>query len=736
MVGITSETVDNFVNYLFKMEPFASLLTGTNREGFKNIIIKLLEDLYQNIPEDVIGYLEKNASSKFLDLLYREAGITDYHISKVPEALKVRLSYLLNLLTINRGTQQIFKLFHEALEEFFPKMNIYLIEITPRNLEDDSTMMYKLEPRYITDPDNIIEEVSESDLSGTFLMRPEDFIDREEKFSNIYTDYKSKQRVINVFPVKTGIMYVQNPTGIGNSHFDDYIPLMLTIGATLQKHSMISWRLHTSDTRQLIPFIDFIKLCTYLKYKEFEFKQPHIFKKSSSYIKRVFNAEKGVWESHTINRLPTYTWYTEPLEIYGNNYKLKEWEQANFLAQKDGKHWSNYYTPIVEKLNDFILDDDDLPEAERLEIVYKGLKRSGLYDSRNKLNQFKTDWNTLRQKPANISLRKISNMKEFREELIGTEPISILDFEMILLKSFTSALCGGARDQIFKIKDLYSTNQSNTLDPDLGLVTLVNRFYPNPEFNNFIYGVYGDMNNAEKDEVQLLLDLFKWYIDQGTVPLLKNYWYIKRIKFEYLIDLPYTSSTLNSQAQFDKIYAELTNNDNKAKFTELDNIIKKRYRKIIEQIDALETSSDTTEETFVMIFLNMWKVISAEISSDKRVQFFWNDFFMRFIMGSSFKDFFYDPIMDLFLEYWFPAELTVQNKDIETILIKDKINSIPLDSTWNFTWEKRLMDKHLTKDQFKLTVYNQDLTEKAVYDETFTEIIARDIPLVSVVTQS
>lgn len=730
MIGTTSETIDSFVDYLFGMEPFTSLMTGSNRDGFKNIIRKLLEDLYQNIPEDVIGYLEKNASNKFLDLLYREAGISDYHISKVPENLKVRISYLLNVLNVNRSTQKIFSLFHEALEEFFPKMNIYLIEINPRDLGKDSTMIYSLEPRYISDPENIITEVNATDLSGTFLMRPDQFIDREEKFSNIYTDYRSKQRIINIFPIKTGIMYVQNPSGIGQSHFDDFIPLMQMIGASLQKNNMISWRMNLDEQRKVIPFLDFIKLCTYMKFKEFEFKQHSSFQASPTKTIVVTNPTTGEDELVTVQTPSSYSWYTEPLEIYGNEYKRKEWEQANLMAAKDGFHWSKYYTPIEQKLNDMILDDEDLAEAERLETVYKGLKRSGLYNSRNKSNEFKTDWNTLRQKSKNISLRKVSNIKEFREELVGIEPISVLDFEMILLQHFKSTLCGEARDNIYNIKRLYITNPLDTSDPVNGLITLVNKYYPTSEFNNFIYGVYG-AGAPEKDEVQFLLDLFKWYIDNGKVPLLKNYWYVKRIKFSNLIDLPYTSPILNTQHQLDKLLNELNNDDNKSKFLDLNNIIQVRYRKIIEQIDTLLIDEDTTEETFVMIFLNLWKIISAEISSDKRIQFFWNDFFMRFIMGSSFKDFFYDPIMDMFLEYWFPAELTVQNKDIETIRIKDKMNSIPLDSTHKLSWDKSVMDQHLTRDQFKITIFDKDNIVKEIVDETFTEIIPKPIKIIS-----
>ena len=730
MIAITTETIDDFASYLFDTEPFKSLLTGTNRDGFKNIIIKLLEDLYQNIPEDVIGYLEKNASNKFLDLLYREMGISDYHIAKVPDALKVRLSYLLNQLNLNRSTQNIFKLFHEALEEFFPRMNIYLININPKDLGNNSEMIYQLEPRYITDEENILTEVSINDLSGTFLMRPEQFIDREEKFSNIYTDYKSKQRIINIFPIKTGIIYVQNPSGLGNSHFDDFIPLMQMIGATLQKTALIPWKIKTTETRQHILFEDFIKLCTYLKYKEFEFKQPLDYIKQPSQIIKIVDASSGTptIKRVTINRNKTYYWSTEPLEILDDDSNRLMWEQANFLAQTSGLSWSKFYTPIEQKLNDMILHDpDDLVEAERLEIVYKGLKRSGLYNSRPRLNQFKTDWNTLRQKPRNVSIRKISNMDEFREELIGVEPTSVLDFELILLQYFPSELVGEARDSIFKIKKLYETNKLDTLNSENGLITLVNKYSPSSELNEFVIGKYGSFEEVVKDETQLLLDLFKWYIDNGKVALLRDYNLIKRLKFPHLIDLEYTNSYLNSQGQIDKILAELLNDENKSKFSILNSIIKIKYKKIIEQIDNLLLDTNTTEETFVVIFLNLWKIVMVEVSNDKRVQFFWNEFFMRFIMGSSFKDFFYDPIMDLFLEYWFPAETSVQNKDIESIRIKDKMSTIPLESKWAFDWSKTIFDTHLPKDQFSFTIYNKDGTVKETIDKTFSEIIQKEI---------
>ena len=192
MIGISNENIEDFIDFLFTTEPFRTSFNGSNRNGIKNILIKLLENLYLDIPKDVLNYMDSNASAKFLDLLYREAGINDYYLSKIPEALKLRLSYLLNILNTNRATQRIFGLFHEALEEFFPKMNIYQININPNELGKDNEMIYSLEPRYISDEESILTEVSINDLSGTFLMRPEQFLDTEEKFSNVLAFVQSE----------------------------------------------------------------------------------------------------------------------------------------------------------------------------------------------------------------------------------------------------------------------------------------------------------------------------------------------------------------------------------------------------------------------------------------------------------------------------------------------------------------------------------------------------------------
>lgn len=679
---IQDKVINEFVDYLFNTPPYKTQFSKTNREGLKNIIKHLLESLYKEIPEDIINYLEVNASKYFLDLLYREAGISDYFIQRVPESLKVRISYLLNVLNINKATQKIFNMFHEALEEFYPEMNIYTIEILPKDINSPETeLVYKLKPIYITAKDSILEEISVGDLSGTFLMRPEQFIDKEEKFSNIYPDYRSKQRIINCFPIKTGMIYIQNPSGIGVADFDDYIPLMQTIGCTLQKNAVIPWKSYNEENKRNIPFPDFIKLCTYLKFKEFEFKYK-------------------------------WTWSTEPLEIYSSKSKLIEWNNALNQARDNGMLWQNFFSMQERKLNNFILHDaEDLAEAERLEIVYKSLKRSGKNGGRDKLNQFKTDWNTLRQKAQNTDIRIISNLSEFREELVGSEPYNLKEFELLLLQKFKTTLNGSARDNLFRIKKQYQTNKDDVSAPN-GIITLTLQYYSDQELNDFLMIKYGRFTNLNITEEQLLYDLLQWYTTLGTIPILKHYWYLKKTKYTDILSATWDDPVYLSKAQYKSIYTEMTNNSNILNFQELRNIIKVKYRDIIENIDAMQNDPDTTIEDYVVRFLTLWKILQVDLPTDKRIRYFWNEFFMRNIMGSSFKDYFYDPILELFLEYWFPAETTTQNKDVFTILIKDKMNMIVTDSKTYSSWRINRTSTLSLKDQFKITVTKKDGTIK------------------------
>ena len=303
------------------------------------------------------------------------------------------------------------------------------------------------------------------------------------------------------------------------------------------------------------------------------------------------------------------------------------------------------------------------------------------------------------------------NLQEFREELIGSEPYNLKEFELLLLQKFKSNLNGDAKESLFKIKKQYETN-INDVSASNGIITLALNYASNQELNDFLMIKYGRFIHLNITEEKLLFDLLQWYTTLGTIPMLKHYWYLKQTKYPDLLEATWKDPIYLSKSQYKSVYTEMTNNSNILNFQDLNNIIKVKYRDIIENIDAMTLDKDTTIEDYVMKFLTLWKILQVDLPTDKRIRYFWNEFFMRNIMGSSFKDYFYDPILELFLEYWFPAETTTQNKDVFTILIKDKMNMIVTDSKTYSSWRINRTSSLLSKDQFKITITKKDGTIK------------------------
>ena len=53
---ITSEQMNEFVDYLFETPPYKAQFIYSNKEGFKKILKEFFEVLYSDIPKDVINY--------------------------------------------------------------------------------------------------------------------------------------------------------------------------------------------------------------------------------------------------------------------------------------------------------------------------------------------------------------------------------------------------------------------------------------------------------------------------------------------------------------------------------------------------------------------------------------------------------------------------------------------------------------------------------------------------------
>jgi hypothetical protein len=117
-----------------------------------------------------------------------------------------------------------------------------------------------------------------------------------------------------------------------------------------------------------------------------------------------------------------------------------------------------------------------------------------------------------------------------------------------------------------------------------------------------------------------------------------------------------------------------------------------KYPRLIQEIERLKSIADAVDanivddvplgaKTYFYIFLQLYKQIEPDIvKRDDNIKYFFRDAFSRLIIGNTFKNEFFDPIVNLFENYFFNVDQSYMNTDVQTYKIKDKMNFIPVDS--------------------------------------------------------
>ncbi len=97
-----------------------------------------------------------------------------------------------------------------------------------------------------------------------------------------------------------------------------------------------------------------------------------------------------------------------------------------------------------------------------------------------------------------------------------------------------------------------------------------------------------------------------------------------------------------------------------------------RFPRIVDKIENI-----TEPAKFVELFLENYKRMLVEVvKMDNFITYFVNDTFKRFLLASTFKDEFFNPVVDLFQKYFFKAELSYQNTDATIQIIRDKMQQV------------------------------------------------------------
>jgi len=113
-------------------------------------------------------------------------------------------------------------------------------------------------------------------------------------------------------------------------------------------------------------------------------------------------------------------------------------------------------------------------------------------------------------------------------------------------------------------------------------------------------------------------------------------------------------------------------------YEELREYLNKKYPELINLIDSFET-----EDEFMNFYIEAYNLAISFIDlNDDILLLYINFIFLNLITGSQFIDNFFLPLYKLFQKYLFPIELDFLNKVTETLIIKDKFESVGTDETF------------------------------------------------------
>jgi hypothetical protein len=141
---------------------------------------------------------------------------------------------------------------------------------------------------------------------------------------------------------------------------------------------------------------------------------------------------------------------------------------------------------------------------------------------------------------------------------------------------------------------------------------------------------------------------------------------------------------------------------------------------LIQEIERLKSIANTVDpadvdavplgaKTYFYIFLQLYKQIEPDIvKRDDNIKYFFRDTFSRLIMGNTFKNEFFDPIVNLFENYFFNIDQSYMNTDVQTYKIKDKMNFIPVDSRIKHSLDVPTFSKNIDPEsQYRLGLFQQ-----------------------------
>jgi hypothetical protein len=723
-IYIDEKNLEDFSNMIVSLPMFQDI---NNSDNLKKLITNVLKDLYIKIPEEIILFLNNKPSKKFLTLFFMQMGIDEYITNSIPDDFKTKLIYVLNQLFEVRGTPKVYKYFNDLMEEITGPINFYNVTVIESDeyLNDNlqRPIIKKLE--YYDQERFKVDSITNVDIDGYYPI--EDYYAKNYpviKFiPSIFIDHNTlrKQYIVkcNVYPwerIKVTlnnstdsdlqIVYIEPLNYSGITEIKLKIKEAMASGTKMFKYVLNPLLINNDKNiiedlndigNDIISHKYFMKIEQFIMNSEYSLKNKKI-KRNLFPIKTnvlimqmtsnddIFDTMKiypdlvrmyGVTalqnETYYINignysnriPLPDYLDVLSYLKLQEIKYKNPNWDFNGVIKKFD--YNTNSYQEVPVYFSYLMYPLSVLPEIESLMVAYNDIKIDtlsiyNLDENQNKIlkrispyeqyHTFKNKFQKLLSLQEIIRLDTIKTSNDFKYKLSGNKPETITELIKILTDNIKEKI-------------------ENTIIQDQYIFNL-----------NFIVKEWGLTDTEVDPFINLLINY-----DITNYDLYKNKIFVKYPRLIQEID------NLKTKADLGYI--------NENSITDI--LSGSNQTGVIDK----ELGAKIYFETFVKLY----KQIEPDIlKQNDYIKYFFRDTFSRYILGKTFKENFFDPIVNLFNNYFFNIDQSYVNIDTQKSIIRDKMNFIPLDSRIKLEVNYR----DFTRDLFILNNHKQTILSKII----------------------
>lgn len=614
---------------------YSRIITGStifnennNVPELTELIYKFLEDLYIKEPEEVINFINQKPSKKLIENIFKQFGISEKIIRNFPDLLKTKTAYMLSQLFEAKGSNRVFEFFNEVISEFYHKLNFYNVRIEQREfiskyespvvqsvfyLDADQTIADKYDMP-IQDAGNLIDPDIEFEVFTTINYR----YNEVKYLVKFFLDQNNTNTATTSLPIRLKLNYTDYviiPSGV--SEYEITVKKFDIYDLTARNENELVYKLEPVLINDPLTIIDEIS--------------PTDLRTSKYLMNRV-----DFFNTDTRNSAPTNVF-----PIVTNVLYIQ-------FSTSETMDTMEYHPDLVRMFAMTTTQDD--------------------------VFSFSIDGTTIK-----ISMQEYINLLTYIKfrELEFNNPGWSWTNNIGIGVDYSSMIYPKSRlEEIYNLILFYRDMR-----------------HDHDAFNEFKrrYNILvGDSNQLRNTKIQNMTE-FSEYL-AGNIPATfteffdmmegfypdgveiisgkdQNKLMKEKVYFIYETYNPETPRDLfNIIALQDEEYLGLNNSVyDMLKLQFID-----KYPRIVQKIDAI---ADSTE--FLELYLNNYKRMLVEVvKMDNFVTYFVNDTFKRFLLASSFKDEFFDPVMDLFQQYFFKAELSYQNSDTLIHINRDKMQQV------------------------------------------------------------